>query len=58
MYHKIKIKENFLYLFKKSHGELHNMKPFELTWSFVSAYTGKKIIADCGKQKNYLRKFN
>lgn len=32
----------------KAHGELPDIKPNELSWSFVSSATGKKIIADCG----------
>jgi len=32
----------------KARGDLPNIKPGELSWSFVSETTGKKIIADCG----------
>lgn len=32
----------------QAHGELSNIKPNELSWSFMSQLTGKRIIADCG----------
>ena len=36
----------------KARGDLANIKPGELAWSFVSSVTGKKIIADCGEWIN------
>ena len=32
----------------QSRPDLSNIKQNELTWSFMSRLTGKKIIADCG----------
>ena len=32
----------------QARADLANLKPNELSWSFVSRTTGKKIIADCG----------
>lgn len=33
----------------QARGESSEMKPGELTWSFVRSVTGRKIIADCGE---------
>lgn len=32
----------------EGHGESSQFKPNELSWSFLSSLTGRKIIADCG----------
>ena len=32
----------------QAHGELSTIKPNELSWSFMSTLTGRKIIADSG----------
>ena len=38
----------------QSHAELAVIVPNELTWSFMSSLTGKKIIADSGKIQLYI----
>lgn len=42
---------SLIYFFNyfKARGDSPNIKPGELSWSFVSTTTKKKIIADCGE---------